>query len=350
MALRRVELLPRPFADYRGVIEDDLYQQVEDLKASLSGFHVIEVNATPTGGGVAEMLQSEIPLLLDLGLDAEWWVIADAEPAFFDLTKKLHNLLQGQEGSLSQAEKDLYLRHAERFARDLRGLTPDFWLIHDPQPLAVARYLDDAIPRAWRSHIDTSHPNPAAMDFLLPNMEMYDWTIFSLREYAPPALQGDNLLVFKPAIDPLAPKNLPLAPAAADAILRGLGIDPSRPLMVQVSRFDPWKDPIGVVDAYRLAKKEVYDLQLAMVGVFSAKDDPEGPRIYAEVAHYTGPDPDVHLYTDPAQVGVELRLNGIQRLDDLDRWRRQWPYPYQPATCFERLGGLRRHMLHLRRR
>ena len=154
MSIKQVDLVQRSIDSYKGVIGADLYEEIEGLKEGLQGFSVLHLNATPAGGGGAEILSSMVPLMQSLGIDANWSVLNDAEPAYFEVTKKLHNLLQGQPGELTQEEKDLHLAYAERYVNDLRGRQYDFWVIHDPQPLPVAAYLDrDAATWAWRSPI-----------------------------------------------------------------------------------------------------------------------------------------------------------------------------------------------------
>ncbi|MHB1417225.1 MAG: glycosyltransferase [Chloroflexota bacterium] len=304
MTVRRVPIKAKSLTPYRDIIGDELYESILALREDLKGMSAIHLNATPDGGGVAEMLRSAVPLLQGLGLDVEWYVIQGADNGFFDVTKKLHNMLQGHAGELTEFERLLYLRQAERLASDLRTLHPDTWVIHDPQPLAVVPHLGQSpSARIWRSHIDTSRPNPEALSFLLPFMEDYDWTIFSMPDYVPPALRKDRVLTFHPAIDPLSTKNQLMDPLEADRILARLGVDPDRPLMTQISRFDRWKDPLGVVEAFRIARKEIPGLQLVLVGVFSALDDPEAPVVYAETERFRQSDPDIYLFHDPAQVG-----------------------------------------------
>jgi trehalose synthase len=308
--LQPVTTVPRPLEPYAPVIEPALRDHIDVLARPLRGLRLAHLNATAAGGGVAEILRSLVPLTRGLGIDAGWYVLPP-DDAFFAVTKQIHNWLQGQPGRPTPAERRTYLGYLERVAAAMGGLRPDLWVVHDPQPLPLRSLAPLAGPAIWRCHIDCSAPNPAVRDWLLPFVTPYDRVVFSMRQYVLAGLPDDRVEVELPAIDPLSPKNRPLARREALAVLGQLGIDPRRPLVTQVSRFDPWKDPWGVVDAYRLAKRSIPDLQAALVGVFSATDDPEGPRVYERIREYAGGDPDVHLYTDPARVG-DREVNAFQ--------------------------------------
>lgn len=316
VTLKRVYVDARPIDAYRELIPNQQYQEIQRLAAELAGTKVGHLNATAIGGGVAEVLRSLVPLMKGIGLNAEWYV-TDAPASFFEVTKKLHNLLQGGEEILSDEEKDRYLYRCKGFAKEMKKQDVDLWFVHDPQPLAVSAFLDDPHDwKAWRSHINTSSPNQAALEFVLPFLEEYDVLIFTLRDYIPAGLSRESIEVFPVAIDPLTEKNREMSRQEADGILSHLSIDPDRPLVSQVSRFDRWKDPIGVIDAYREAKRKIPELQLAMVGVFSATDDPEASQVYdATEAHRDG-DEDIHLYTDPRRVG-DTEVNAFQTGSDV---------------------------------
>lgn len=305
-----VETSPRSLADYGGLLDPAVAAEVQALADPLRGLRVVHINATPTGGGVAEILHSLIPLTRSVGVDAAWYVLPPDE-AFFSITKHLHNWLQGQPGRLLPRHRDIYERYLERVAASMRHLSADVWVIHDPQPLPLRAMVPLTGTSIWRCHIDCSAPNARVRDYLLPWVRDYDLTVFSMRDYVLAGMNPKGARVVYPAIDPLTPKNVPLPFEEARAVLAGLGIDPFRPLLTQVSRFDPWKNPWEVIDAYRLAKRHVPDLQLALVGVFSARDDPEGPQVYRSVRRHAGTDPDVHLYTDPARVGPR-EVNAFQ--------------------------------------
>lgn len=285
--------------------------QLRALAAPLRGARVLHLNATPYGGGVAEILRSEIPLLRDLGLAADWRIITGDE-AFFSVTKAIHNGLQGAARDLTAAERGRYLATARHNARLLEG-EYDAIVVHDPQPLALLQLRGKGAAKwIWRCHIDTSEPNPQVWDFLRPYLAGYDAAVFTLGEFVPPDLPIGRVEIIPPAIDPESPKNLDLAPDTARRVLQWIGVDVDRPLVTQVSRFDPWKDPLGVVAAYREVKRAVPDLQLALVGSM-ALDDPEGWAIYRQIREATAADPLIHLFTNLTGVG-NVEVNAFQRL------------------------------------
>lgn len=313
--LNKVDTAPISLADYRGLIGDEMYHSIVERSRDLTGLRVAHLNATPQGGGVAELLKGLIPLKNDVGLEAAWYTMPPDDD-FFKVTKQFHNFLQGKSGTLPPGDYETYLRHNEHTAELMKGVDADVWVIHDPQPLATVAFLDGFHPIIWRCHIDTCNPNAEVQSFLLPYVGYYDEIIFSLPEYVFPQLPLHNVHFFAPAIDPLTPKNRGLPKEIARDILRDLGLDPSRPIVTQVSRFDPWKDPWGVIDAYRVAKQRLPGLQLALVGVMAAKDDPEALIIAAEVEAYAGGDPDIHLFTDASRVG-DLEVNAFQSGSDV---------------------------------
>jgi trehalose synthase len=313
--LHRVDVAPRSLTAYERVMPDAFRREIGSLAASLRGRRVVHINATPAGGGVAEILQSLVPLLQSVGVDASWYVLPP-DDAFFEVTKRFHNLLQGHPGRIAARDKRIYEGYLERLAAHMRHLQADVWVVHDPQPMPLVALTPLRGRTIWRCHIDCSTPNKHVREYLLPWIRQYDLTIFSMPEYVLGPLPAERVRIEYPAIDPLTRKNRRTPPGRARALLARLGIDPQRPLVTQVSRFDPWKNPWEAVDAYRLAKRAVPDLQLALVGVFSAKDDPEGPRIYEDVARYAGADPDVLLFTDPARVGPR-EVNAFQAGSDV---------------------------------
>ena len=189
-------------------------------------------------------------------------------------------------------------------------------MIHDPQPLALAEFVPLNGASVWRCHIDCATPNGGVREYLGQWLSRYDRTVFSMPEYVLPSVASEQVRIIYPAIDPLTPKNTRVSMRQARAMLADLGIDPERPLVTQVSRFDPWKNPWQVIDIYRLIKSVVPDVQVALVGTFAADDDPEAPRIFDAVREYAGSDPDVHLFTDPVQVGPR-QANAFQSGSDI---------------------------------
>jgi trehalose synthase len=313
--LHHVDVAPRPLTAYERLIPETLLREVLDLAAPLRGCRVVHINATPQGGGVAEILHSLVPLLQSVGVDARWYVLPP-DDAFFEVTKQLHNWLQGAPGRVAARHKRTYQSYLEQLAAQMQSIDADVWVVHDPQPLPLIALAPLQGRTIWRCHIDCSTPNGGVREYLLPWMQQYDRTVFSMPEYVLGPLPAEQVRIVHPAIDPLTAKNRRLSLAYARRVLAGLGIDPTRPLVTQVSRFDPWKNPWQAVDAYRLAKREIPGLQLALVGVFSAKDDPEAPGICEDVARYAAGDPDVHLFNDGSRIG-QREVNAFQTGSDV---------------------------------
>ncbi|SRR5579884_1590193 len=300
--LQRVDVSPRSLTAYKRLIEYELLHEINELAARLQGCRVVHINATPRGGGVAEILGSLVPLHQSVGIDAHWYVLPPNE-AFFQVTKQFHNWLQGSPGRLTARHKRTYEDYLEQVAAQLGNLSADVWVVHDPQPLPLIAMAPLEGRTIWRCHIDCSASDRGIREYLLPWICKYDRALFSVPACALGPLPAEQVRIVYPAIDPLSEKNRWLPATRARGILAGLGIDPRRPLVTQVSRFDRWKNPWQAVDAYRLARQVVPGLQLALVGVFSARDDPEAPRVYEDVARHASGDPDVHLFTDAARVG-----------------------------------------------
>ena len=312
--LQLVDTGRRPIADYQGIVPRATLEELLDLARELRGARVLHVNATPYGGGVSELLRSAVPLLNDLGIVADWRIISGDTP-FFDATKALHNALQGAKRSLTADEEAAYLASAERNAAQLEERY-DFVFVHDPQPAAIRTFHDRAGARwVWRCHIDTGSPNPAAWDLLRPHLDGYDAAVFTMREFVPPDLPVSRISVIPPAIDPLSPKNMELDLEAAWRILTWIGVERDQPLITQVSRFDPWKDPLGVIAAYRLVRDDFPDLQLALAGSM-ALDDPEGWEVYERIRSESEADPLIHVFTNLTGVG-NIEVNAFQRVSSV---------------------------------
>jgi trehalose synthase len=298
-------------AAYRGVAPDDLLDAVTRAAKALRGARVLHVNATPYGGGVSELLRSVVPLLNDQGLVADWRIISGDEP-FFQVTKAIHNGLQGAKVDLSDADKARYLATSRANAAAFDA-SYDFIFVHDPQPAALLEFAGKGRARwIWRSHIDTANANPAVWSFLRPFLAEYDASIFTMAEFVPADLPTPVVEVIPPAIDPRNPKNLALPEATARQVLEWIGVRTELPLVTQVSRFDPWKDPLGVIEAYRLARNEVPDLQLALVGSM-ATDDPEGWDMYRQIRSAIAGDKHAHVFTNLVGVG-NIEVNAFQAL------------------------------------
>jgi len=298
--------------DYQGIAPDDQLEEISRLSGALRGLRIAHVNSTAEGGGVAEILRSLVPFMRNVGLDANWLVMRGDEP-FFNITKQMHNQLQGAGGEMPDHLWDAYVGHVRRVTEEVArsNTEADVWIMHDPQTLPMASFLPSSETCVWVCHIDTTHPNPYLAARVTPWLAPYTRVLFSMDDYVFPEVAGPGSRVIPPAIDPLQPKNRTPHFGLISHTLERIGIDRHRPLIAQVSRFDRWKDPIGVIDSYRLAKSQVPDLQLALLGVITARDDPEAFEVRDEVSAYAGDDPDIHMYDDPAQVG-DLEVASVQ--------------------------------------
>jgi trehalose synthase len=307
--LQLVNVGQKSLADYATIATRGLMEEIRRLAEPLRGKRLVHLSATAFGGGVAEINYALVPLMKDAGLDAEWRIIAGAEE-FFAATKTIHNALQGDPVGLTETQKEVYRRfqalNAEEFADDY-----DFVLVHDPQPAGLIEHFPDSRGHwVWRCHIDLSQPNREVLDFLRPWLARYDAAIFHMQEYVPQADDIPPAFIWPPAIDPLTPKNMALSAEDAAYIVDQFGIDVERPLLTQVSRFDPWKDPLGVIDAYRVVKAEFPEVQLALVGSM-AHDDPEGWDYYNQTVTYAAGDPDVYILSNLNNIG-SVEVNAFQ--------------------------------------
>jgi len=295
------------------MVVGSLVDEIRELAKELEGARVLHVNATSFGGGVAEILYTLVPLMRDVGLETDWRVIMAAQE-FYEGTKLTHNSLQGDSVTLDQAQRDIYETH-NRIAAESLGSGYDFIVIHDPQPLLIRNYAGDLGAKwIWRCHIDTSTPNQDTADYLLPYVQQYDTAIFSMEQYVFRGLDIP-LRIFVPAIDPLSTKNMALSPEDAEYVVSQFGIEGDYPLMLQISRFDPWKDPLGVIDAYRLVKQDYPDLRLALVGSM-ATDDPEGWSFFTHTVEHAGEDSDILILSNLNNVG-NLEVNAFQARADI---------------------------------
>jgi trehalose synthase len=307
--LNLVNVGRKSLGDYASIATRGLRQEIDALAEPLAGKRVLHLSATAFGGGVAEINYTLVPLMADVGLEVEWRIIQGTD-GFFDVTKTIHNALQGNPQGLTEEQEDVYRRCNEENARLLTD-DYDIVVVHDAQPAAMIDTVGSSSARwIWRCHIDLSTPNRDVLDFLLPSIGRYDASIFHMHEYVPGGADLPTAYIWPPAIDPLAPKNMALPPEEAVYIVDQFGIDTSRPLLTQVSRFDPWKDPLGVIDAYRVVKAEHPGMQLALVGSM-AHDDPEGWDFYNQTVAYAGEDPDIFVLSNLNNVG-SVEVNAFQ--------------------------------------
>jgi trehalose synthase len=311
--LQEVHVGHKSLADYQSVLVPPLIEEIRELAEGLKGARVLHINATSFGGGVAEILYTLVPLMRDVGLNAEWRVIMAAQE-FYESTKLMHNALQGNPLGLTDSQKETYELH-NRIASESLGGGFDFVIVHDPQPLLMRHYAGDSGSKwIWRCHIDTSTPNESVADYLVPYISLYDTALFTLEDYIFKGLEMP-VRVIPPAIDPLSTKNMALSPEDADYVVSQFGVENDRPLLLQISRFDPWKDPLGVIDAYRIVKKQFAAARLALVGSM-ATDDPEGWTFFTKTVEHAGDDSDILILTNLNNVG-NLEVNAFQSRADV---------------------------------
>jgi trehalose synthase len=314
--LQEVALGHKSLSDYTHIVGKELTEQVRQLAEPLKGKRILHVSATAFGGGVSEILYTLVPLMRDVGLDAHWHVIFGKEE-FYNATKLLHNSLQGAEETLSDEQWEIFDEINQINAEGLQGEW-DVVIVHDPQPIGLLRGAKAKGKHwVWRCHIDLSTPNPAPIDRLLPMIEEYEASVWHMEKYVPNGMgkHREDVRIVPPAIDPLSPKNMAFSPEDAAFVCRQFGIDVDRPLITQVSRFDPWKDPIGVIDAYREVTAQVPEAQLAMVGSM-ATDDPEGMEYFQKTFEYADGDEDIKILSNLNNVGA-IEVNAFQSQSDI---------------------------------
>jgi len=292
-------------ADYEPLVGDSDIDELRELAKRLAGKRIVMVNSTRTGGGVAEILNRMVPLLNELGMAVRWEIIEGSEP-FFAVTKKLHNALHGRPEVISQELFELFLEVGRRNAQRM-ALDGDIVFIHDPQPITLIDKRQPASHWIWRCHIDVSHPNQTAWDFLRPFILKYDAAVYSSSAFAQQMAMRQILIA--PSIDPLSEKNRELPPEEVAAILQRLGVPQDRPIITQVSRFDYLKDPLGVIEAFRIVRKSM-KCRLVLAGG-PATDDPEAEEVLDRVREQAQGHPEIHvLMLSP---NSDLEINAVQR-------------------------------------
>jgi trehalose synthase len=295
---------------YRLIVGDRLIDEIQGLANELKGVRICHINSTGYGGGVAELLSRYLPLLQGLKVSAEWRLI-HGQSDFFTVTKAFHNALQGGHYDLREAEQDTYLGVNEQSAKLLESAY-DVIVVHDPQPAAIRHFAGRRDAKwIWRCHIDSSAPDESVRKFLVPYINEYDALVFTMASFLLPGLDGARTNFIAPAIDAFATKNMELPMDVCRRAIADSGVDVDRPLLLQVSRFDPWKDPLGVIEAYRIVKREIPGVQLVLIGAM-AGDDPEGWQLLDRVQHESARDPDLFVFTNLAGVG-SMEVNVFQR-------------------------------------
>ncbi len=299
----------RSIKDYADIVGEETIEEIEKLGSYLNGKIIQNINSTPVGGGVAEILSGMVPLLKEVGVDARWDFIKGGEK-FFEITKKIHNSLHGVEENISENDFKHFLDVTEENLKDM-NLIGDIIFIHDPQPIGLIKVKDKNGFKEkkfiWRCHIDLSSANMKTFNFLKKFIEKYDYSVFSSPLFSK-KLKIPQILI-SPSIDPLSDKNKDLPPETINEVLSRFKIDPERNIITQVSRFDRLKDPLGVIDVYRLVKKHV-DCQLVLAGG-AAADDPEATEVYNEVIEKAGGDKDIFILNLPPISNIEI--NALQR-------------------------------------
>lgn len=302
-------------AQYKAAAGKEIIDELIYMANILKGIKVVHVNSTKTGGGVAEILHSMVPLMNALGISALWEVI-EGGPEFFEVTKQFHNALQGQKQAmpsliLLKNYEEVNAQNAIVLKQSLENA--DVVFIHDPQPAAIIKSFPLRKNKwIWRCHIDVSNPDPNFWNYLRTFVSEYDASVFSLKDYE--QQMHHPIFIIPPSIDPLTEKNIDLSKGEIKAIYPRFELDSNRPMILQVSRFDYFKDPIGVIKAYKLAKKIRKDLQLVLAGG-GAPDDPEGERVLKEVKASAIGDKDIHILYLPSD--AHRTINALQRAADI---------------------------------
>ena len=296
--------------DYREVVGPDIIEELIILASHVGSRSIKMVSSTAVGGGVAEMLHRIVPLLNEMGIQTNWEVIT-GDDEFFEITKAFHNALQGKQEYFQEHVFKTYLAYNEKNYNEM-AFDEDLVVIHDPQPAALIYWNQSRKNRwVWRCHIDMSHPNPQLWGFLKPYVEKYDAAIFSSPIFSPELAISQYR--FYPSIDPLDDKNRELDASYINSVFAKYGIPRDKPIVTQISRYDPWKDPVGVVQAFKLAQKYV-DCRLLLVGD-KAADDPESDKILAKVRAEAGNDPDINILLFSPSIATEI--NAFQRGSDI---------------------------------
>lgn len=300
--------------EYTKIVGFDVIDQLKQLSKPLQGLKMVHINSTRMGGGVAEILEKMLPLTRALGIDAQWEVM-EGSPEFYQCTKNFHNAIQGNRvfipPILLQAYETINEKNAEKLNNILNEA--DVVLIHDPQPLALINYYKKRKGKwVWRCHIDASNPFKTVWNYLTPLIKQYDASVFSLAEFAHPL--PHPMFIIPPSIDPLSEKNIDLEQKEIEETVNLYGLDPMRPIILQVSRFDRFKDPLGVIETYQLVKKFNPTVQLMLAGS-EASDDPEGAMVLEEIRAAVQGESDIHVLLLPPN--AHRTINALQRGADI---------------------------------
>ncbi|MDP2685015.1 MAG: glycosyltransferase [bacterium] len=302
-------LKAKAISDYRTIADKKVFGQINSYARRLKGARILMMNSTATAGGVAEILNSLVLLLNSVGLPTDWQTIKGPE-SFFTITKSFHNAFQGEKIRLSKKDRELYEKVNFNNTAMIDFDKYDLVVIHDPQPLPIIAYAPKKVPWLWRFHPDMTKPDKTVLNYLKPFIEKYDAMIITSKKYRQPSLKISQTLI-TPSIDPLSDKNKPLSKAEIGRILSSHNIKLNKPLITQISRFDKWKDPVGVIKVYKEVRKKI-DCRLVLMGNI-AEDDPEGPDIYQQVLKLANNHTDILLNCKDN----DLLVNALQRASDV---------------------------------
>lgn len=305
---RRLINMGKRLVDYRKFIPESKISEIYRKGSKLSKHHILHINSTYYGGGVAEILRNMTLLMNEIGIDVGWRAMIGS-PDFFRVTKKFHNALQGDDIDLTDNKKMVYEQTSEEFS-SFTHVDHDLVIIHDPQPLPLITYYRKNQPWIWRCHIDLSDPNQEVWEYLKSFALAYDQRVFQMEEFAASGFSHDYEII-RPSIDPLTTKNEDIDDETVDKYLDKAGVDRSRPIISQISRFDKWKDPSGVLEVFDIIEEEM-DCQLVMCGSL-ATDDPEGQEVYDRIRRKANGRDNVTLIAD----AHDIMVNSIQRASDV---------------------------------
>jgi len=291
--------------NYKKIVGNKVVKQIRESAVPLHGRHIVHINATSMGGGVAEILNSLIFLMNDVGIDTGWRVVLGSH-SFFNVTKKMHNFLQGKKGNMTSNYKKIYLEYCKRNSMINHINEHDVVIAHDPQPLGMIANYNKRNKWIWRCHIDISNPNNQALNFLLPFIKKYDGVVVSSKKFRIKHLRKPQIIIH-PSIDPLSVKNKNISHAKAKRLLSKSGIDMDKPIITQIGRFDPWKGHIGVINMFKKIR-EKEDCQMIFMGDM-ASDDPQGPVLYHKIRQTADKFKDIYTITQKN----DLLVNVLQR-------------------------------------
>ncbi len=302
----------RRLEDYASVVGEDLVNDIYSEAKQLAGKKLVHINSAPVGGGVAEILNSIVPLFKSIGINTKWEIL-EAPKKFFVITKKIHNMLQGEKGFLSEKEKKLYLKWNKINASMINLDKPDFVVIHDPQPLPLINFYEKNKKNKsqhwlWRCHIDITRPNRGVLYYTRQFIKNYNLMIVSMQRYKKGFIREE---IITPSIDPLSKKNKYLSDAEVSKILSRHDISRDKPIVAQISRFDKWKDPLGVIEAFKLVKQK-FNCRLVLLGNM-ADDDPESLTIYERIVQKSAEEKDIVVKSVAGKYENDMLVNALGR-------------------------------------